>query len=108
MQRSRNGAAGGGLTGLGLGVLAALFVAGCAWQAPGIAEIPGGRAPECCAYLETISAVADMGGAQIHPRISRAARQEVIRRAGVIEATHVEWLGEYPFAAAAIAWRCPP
>jgi hypothetical protein len=47
-----------------------------------------------------------MGTFQIHPQLSDRLRREVLRRAQMIDATHVEWLADFPFGKAALAWRC--
>lgn len=87
-------------------LLAAALLGGCASSAPALPEIPGGAAAERCLYLDTIALNGDMGTFQIHPQVSDRPRREVLRRAQMIEATHVEWLADFPFGVAALAWRC--
>jgi hypothetical protein len=80
------------------------FLSGCtATSRVGVAEE---RAVCGCTYLDTLSEISDMGRFQVHPKFSFAASESVLRRAEALGATHVVWVGDYPFGAAAMAYRC--
>jgi hypothetical protein len=59
-----------------------------------------------CTYIDTIAENSDMGAIQIHPKLTYDASDKVLRRAEMLKATHVVWLGDYPFGAAAMAYNC--
>jgi hypothetical protein len=59
-----------------------------------------------CTYIDTIAENSDMGAIQIHPKLTYDDSDKVLRRAEMLKATHVVWLGDYPFGAAAMAYNC--
>jgi hypothetical protein len=59
-----------------------------------------------CTYIDTVTAFSDMGPFQIHPILTDDARDKVLRRAEMLNATHVVWVGDYYFGGAALAYYC--
>ena len=47
-----------------------------------------------------------MGAPQINPKFTYDAQERVLRKADMMHATHLVWMGDYPFAAAAMIYRC--
>jgi hypothetical protein len=89
-------------------VLLFLFVAmlGCANGEPyrvAVTVEPMVRNCTCLGYLSEIS---DMGAPQINPKFTYDAQERVLRKADMMNATHLVWMGDYSFAAAAMIYRC--
>jgi hypothetical protein len=59
-----------------------------------------------CSYIDTVTAFSDMGPFQIHPILTDDARDRVLRRAEMLNATHLVWVGDYYFGGAAMAYYC--
>jgi hypothetical protein len=92
------------------GVLLALVltaIAGCAAGAPYSVAVAEERMVRHCTYISTISENADMGAFQIHPKFTYDGRDMVLRRAEMLNATHVVFLADYPSGSAATAYHCP-
>jgi hypothetical protein len=47
-----------------------------------------------------------MGAPQINPKFTYDAQERVLRKAEMMDATHLVWIGDYSFAAAAMVYRC--
>jgi hypothetical protein len=60
-----------------------------------------------CTYLGTLAENSDMGAFQIHPKLAYEGRDMVLRKAEMLNATHVVFLADYPSASAASAYSCP-
>jgi hypothetical protein len=90
-----------------LGILA-LFAAlwGCTTRENMPANALERQAYPGCVYIDTLAANADMGAFQIHPKLSRDGRESILERAQILEATHIVWLADHPFGAAAMVYRC--
>jgi hypothetical protein len=89
-------------------VLAALLpvMSACSWNEPYSVSAGVEPAMNRCAQLGTLMAIADMGAIQINTKYQYDAQATVLRQAEMMSATHVVWVGDYPFAAAATAYRC--
>jgi len=48
-----------------------------------------------------------MGAFQIHPKLTFDGRDRVLRRAEMLNATHVVWLADQPIGSVATAYHCP-
>ncbi|MFO7707997.1 MAG: hypothetical protein R6V84_07470 [Desulfobacterales bacterium] len=98
-----------GMAAWGVGAAAALIalLSACSWYAPYTVAAVSESQTARCQYLGTAAAIADMGAPQVNPRFRCDAEHRVLRQAEMMAATHVVWLGNYPFAAAAAAYRCP-
>jgi hypothetical protein len=83
-----------------------LAAAGCAASGPYSVAVAEKRVVAGCTYIDTLAENSDMGGFQIHPRLSGDARERVLRRAEMLNATHVVWIADYPFGSAAEAYYC--
>jgi hypothetical protein len=59
-----------------------------------------------CTCLGYLSEIADMGASQINPKFTYDAQERVLRKAEMMNATHLVWIGDYSFAAAAMVYRC--
>jgi len=59
-----------------------------------------------CTCLGYLSGISDMGAPQINPKFTYDAQERVLRKADMMNATHLVWIGDYPFAAAAMIYRC--
>lgn len=105
-QSKRTGA---GMAALGLGTAAALIacLSACCWTSPYHAAAVDESQAAHCQYMGTAAVITDMGAPQLHPKFHCDARNRVLQQAEMMAATHVVWLGDYPFAAAAAAYRCP-
>lgn len=93
----------------GWGVAAALIASAsaCSWSEPYTAALAAESRMSRCERIGTVTAITDMGALQIHPKYRYDAQNRVLLQAEMMAATHVVWLGDYPFAAAAEAYRCP-
>ncbi len=89
-----------------IGVFLAGVCGGCAAKGPPAVIAVEQRTVEDCTYIDTITHIADMGAFQIHPKFADNGRQEVLRRAESLNATHVVWVAAHPSGAAALAYRC--
>jgi hypothetical protein len=65
------------------------------------------KAVRHCTYMDTLSENSDMGAFQIHPKLTFDGRDRVLRRAEMLNATHVVWLADQPCGSIAIAYYCP-
>ena len=65
------------------------------------------KAVRHCTYMDTLSENSDMGAIQIHPKLTFDGRDRVLRRAEMLNATHVVWLADQPCGSIAIAYYCP-
>jgi hypothetical protein len=81
-------------------------LSGCASKPLYTVSVAEEKAVVHCAYIDTISENSDMGAFQIHPKLTYDATDHVLRRAEMMNATHVVWLVDYPFGAAAMAYHC--
>lgn len=90
-------------------ILAALIAAliGCASSTPYSVAVAEEKAVQHCSYLDTLAENSDMGAFQIHPKLTFDAQDRVLRRAEKLQATHVVWLANQAFGAAAAAYYCP-
>lgn len=92
------------------GMLLALVMtamAGCAASMPYSVAVADERMLGHCTYISTISENSDMGAFQIHPKLTYDGRDMVLRRAEMLNATHVVFLADYPSGSAAMAYFCP-
>jgi len=89
-------------------VLLFLFVLmlGCANSEPYRVAVTMDPMVRNCACLGYLSEIADMGAPQINPKFIYDAEERVLRKAGMMNATHLVWIGDYSFAAAAMIYRC--
>lgn len=89
-------------------VLLSVFVAmlGCANTEPYRVAVTVEPMVRNCACLGYLSEIADMGALQINPKFTYDAQERVLRKADMINATHLVWIGDYSFAAAAMIYRC--
>jgi hypothetical protein len=86
--------------------LALLALGGCAsFQTYRVAETEE-KLVANCTYIDTVTAFSDMGPFQVHPILVDDARDKVLRRAEMLNATHVVWVGDYYFGGAALAYYC--
>ncbi len=79
----------------------------CSWHPPYAVAVADETRMGRCEPLGTVTAIADMGALQIHPMYHYDAQNRALMQAEMMAATHVVWLGEHYFAAAAAAYRCP-
>lgn len=86
--------------------LAMALAAGCA-GGPSTVAVAEERMLSHCTYIATIAENSDMGAFQIHPKLTYDGRDMVLRRAEMLNATHVVFLADYPSASAAMAYHCP-
>lgn len=86
--------------------LVAAAAAGCA-AGPSTVAVAEERMLSHCTYIATIAENSDMGAFQIHPKLTYDGRDMVLRRAEMLNATHVVFLADYPSASAAMAYHCP-
>lgn len=94
---------------MGAGMMLALAAAaaiGCAGT-PSTVAVAEERMLRHCTYIATIAENSDMGAFQIHPKLSYDGRGMVLRKAEMLNATHVVFLADQPSAAAAMAYYCP-
>lgn len=59
-----------------------------------------------CTCLGYLSEISDMGAPQITPKFTYDAQERVLRKADMMNATHLVWIGDYSFAATAMIYRC--
>lgn len=92
----------------GWGIAAALIASAsaCSWHQPYGVAVADESLMSRCEPLGTVTAIADMGALQIHPTYRYDAQNRALMQAEMMAATHVVWLGDYYFAAAAAAYRC--
>jgi hypothetical protein len=95
-----------GLWARGVTAVLILIACACSWNEPYSVSVGAGPAMSRCERLATVAAIADMGAFQIHTKYQYDAQESVLRQAEMMAATHVVWVGDYPFAAAADAYRC--
>lgn len=81
-------------------------LSGCVSRPPYTVSVAEEKAVMDCAYIDTIAENSDMGAIQIHPKFTYDARDKVLRRAEMLNATHVVWVADYPFGAAVMAYHC--
>lgn len=86
--------------------LAMAVAAGCA-GGPHTVAVAEERMVRHCTYIATIAENSDMGAFQIHPKWTYDGRDMVLRRAEMLNATHVVFLADYPSASAGMAYHCP-
>jgi hypothetical protein len=92
---------------IGWTLVALMWVsAGCMSKAPYTVAVAEEKTVSHCTYIDTISANSDMGALQIHPKLTYDARDNVLRRAEMLGATHVVLLADYPFGTSAMAYHC--
>jgi hypothetical protein len=89
-------------------LLLSLFVSmpGCADTEPYRVAVTVDPMARNCTCLGYLSEIADMGAPQINPKFSYDAQDRVLRKADMMNATHLVWIGDYSFAAAAMIYRC--
>jgi hypothetical protein len=87
--------------------LAAAAMAGCAANAPYSVAVAEEIMVRHCTYIATLSENSDMGSFQIHPKFTYDGRDMVLRKAEMLNATHVVFLADYPSGSAALAYHCP-
>lgn len=87
--------------------LAITAMAGCAASVPYAVGVAEERMVSHCAYIDTIAENSDMGALQIHPKYTYNGREMVLRRAEMLNATHVVFLADHPSGSAAMAYHCP-
>jgi hypothetical protein len=87
--------------------LAMTLMTGCAVGPPYAVAVAEERMVSHCTYIATISENSDMGAFQIHPKFIYDGRDIVLRRAEMLNATHVVFLADYPSASAVMAYHCP-
>jgi len=87
--------------------LAITAMAGCAAGVPYSVGVAEERMVRHCTYIGTIAENSDMGAFQIHPKYKFDGREMVLRRAEMLNATHVVFLADYPSGSAAMAYHCP-
>lgn len=87
-------------------VLGVAIAAACSWHAPYTVAVSVEPMLARCRNLGTVVVLADMGGIGIHPKYQYDAQDSVLRRAEAMSATHVVWVSEHYFAAAAAAYHC--
>jgi hypothetical protein len=80
---------------------------GCVSNAPYAVAVAEEKAVRHCTYLDTLSENSDMGAFQIHPKLTYDGRDRVLRRAEMLNATHVVWLADQPCGSIATAYHCP-
>ena len=86
--------------------LIALMLTGCICGGPHRVTESEERLVANCAYIDTVTAFSDLGPFQINPILADEGRDKVLHRAEALNATHIVWLGDYYFGAAAIAYYC--
>jgi hypothetical protein len=94
---------------IGAGIMLALVAAvaaGCAGLPYSVA-VAEERMVRHCTYIATIAENSDMGAFQIHPKFTYDGRDMVLRRAEMLNATHVVFLADTPSASAGMAYHCP-
>jgi len=87
--------------------LAAAAIAGCTVGGPYSVAVAEEIMVRHCTYIATLSENSDMGSFQIHPKFTYDGRDMVLRKAEMLNATHVVFLADYPSGSAAMAYRCP-
>lgn len=87
--------------------LAAAASAGCAAGGPYSVAVADERMVSHCTPIATLAENSDMGAFQIHPKLTYDGRDMVMRRAEMLNATHVVFLADYPSGSAAVAYSCP-
>ena len=87
--------------------LAAAAIAGCAANGPYSVAVAEEIMVRHCTYIATLSENSDMGSFQIHPKFTYDGREMVLRKAEMLNATHVVFLADYPSGSAALAYHCP-
>jgi hypothetical protein len=80
---------------------------GCVSSVPYFLAVAEEKAVRHCTYMDTLSENSDMGAFQIHPKLTFDGRDRVLRRAEMLNATHVVWLADQPCGSIAIAYYCP-
>ena len=80
---------------------------GCVSNGPYSVAVAEEKAVQLCTYIDTLSENSDMGAFQIHPKLTFDGRDRVLRRAEMLNATHVVWLADQPIGSVATAYHCP-
>lgn len=88
-------------------VLAAALISGCATGGPYTVAVAEEIMVRHCTYITTLSENSDMGSFQINPKFTYDGRDMVLRRAEMLNATHVVFLADYPSGSVANAYHCP-
>lgn len=88
-------------------ILAVTVTVGCALSAPYSVAVAEEEMVRHCSYIAALSENSDMGAFQIHPKLTYDGRGAVLRRAEMLNATHVVFLADHPSAAAVLAYHCP-
>jgi hypothetical protein len=89
-----------------LGVLLIGLCGGCALRGPSPVVAAEQKMVAHCAFIDTIAVISDMGAFQVHPKYADKGRDEALRIAERLNATHVVWLAGHSSGAAALAYRC--
>ena len=87
--------------------LAIAAMAGCACGVPYSVGVAEEHMVRHCTYIATVAENSDMGAVQIHPKYIYDGREMVLRRAEMLNATHVVFLADYPSSSAAMVYYCP-
>jgi hypothetical protein len=87
--------------------LAAVAIAGCTAAGSYSVAVADERMVRHCKPIATLAENSDMGAFQIHPKLTYDGRDMVMRRAEMLNATHVVFLADTPSGSAAIAYSCP-
>ena len=87
--------------------LVIIALTGCVSNVPYSVAVAEEKAVRHCTYIDTLSENSDMGAIQIHPKLTFDGRDRVLRRAEMLNATHVVWLADQPFGSVANAYHCP-
>jgi hypothetical protein len=81
-------------------------LAGCTTNAPYTVAVAEETILTRCTYIGTLAENSDMGAFQIHPKFNSEVREKVLQKAEMLGATHLAWLADYPFGAAAMVYYC--
>jgi hypothetical protein len=88
-------------------MLALAAAVGCSLRAPYSVTVAEEEMVRHCNYIAALSENSDMGAFQIHPKLTYDGRDAVLRKAELLNATHVVFLADHPSAAAVLAYHCP-
>ena len=83
-----------------------VLMLGCVYTEPYRVAVTVEPMVRNCTCLGYISEISDMGAPQINPKFTYDAQERVLRKADMMNATHLVWIGDYPFAATAMIYRC--
>jgi hypothetical protein len=89
-------------------VLSALIGGSCIQRYGSGIEILEEKMVSNCRYLDTLAENSDPGRLQLNPKWFYDGQERVLQRAERLGATHIVWLYDNQWGAAALAYRCEP